>query len=151
MKKIILLSAIAFGFFGCKKEGEAGKKPVLTFKSVTMEDIPTDVQEIQYTFDLQDGDGDTEGEFFVTDIYRQDSTKYDYMLMPGLEAHSGIKLKAELILIVSDVNQSNFLRLRGNNPNPVTNPDTSQLKVYIVDKAGNASDTLRLPKVAIHY
>ncbi|RPD40007.1 hypothetical protein [Chitinophaga barathri] len=151
MKKIILLSAIAFGFFACKKEGDSGKRPILTFKSVTMEDIPTDVNEIHYLFDLQDGDGDTEGEFFVTDIYRQDSTKYDYMLMPGLESHSGTKLKAELTLIVSDVNQSNFLRLRGNNPNPVTNPDTSQLKVYIVDKAGNVSDTLRLPKVAIHY
>ncbi len=150
MKKIILLSAIAFGFFGCKKDDPTGTKPILTFKSVTMEDVPVEVEQIEFYFDLQDGDGDTEGELYFTDIYRLDSTQYDFIQMPDLESHSGTKLKAELTLIMGEFGNTR-IRLRGNTNNPATNPDTSQLKVFVVDKAGNSSDTLRLPKVAIHF
>jgi hypothetical protein len=157
MKKIILLSAIAFGFFACKKDEAGGTRPILTFKSVTMEDVPVEVQQIEFYFNLQDGDGDTESELYFLDLYRMDTTTdngrdpYDFIKMPSLEIHKGTKLNAEVTLIMSDLNSTNYIRLRGNTQTPPSKVDTSQLKVFIKDNAGNYSDTLLLPKVAVHF
>ncbi|WP_346321084.1 hypothetical protein [Chitinophaga sp. YIM B06452] len=160
MKKIILLSAIAFGFFGCKKEGAGGTKPILTFKSVTMEDVPVEVEQVEFYFNLQDGDGDTEGNLYFLDLYRMDTATdngtrdpYEFIKMPSLEIHKGTKINAELTLIMGDASDQTFIRLRqfGSGNPPPNKVDTSQLKVFIKDNAGNSSDTLLLPKVAIHF
>ncbi len=157
MKKMILLSAIAFGFFACKKDEASGTRPILTFKSVTMEDVPVEVEQIEFNFNLQDGDGDTEGNLYFLDLYRMDTSTdngrnpYEFIKMPGLEIHKGTKINAELTLIMGDLSQTTFIRLRDNTQPPPSKVDTSQMKVFIVDNAGNSSDTLLLPKVAVHF
>lgn len=150
MKKIIALSAIIFAFAGCKKDDVAGDTPVLTFKTASALDIPADVKMLTFTFQLKDGDGDTEDSLYVNDI-RFGTDKYQGVAMPSLESHKGIKLDAEVTLYVSDEGDNIFMRLRdGRDPNIVPNPDTLQYRVFVKDNAGHSSDTLLLPKVAIH-
>ncbi|AWO00222.1 hypothetical protein DLD77_00130 [Chitinophaga alhagiae] len=152
MKKIFVLSTILITFLGCKKDPALeGNKPKLTFKSVSTEDVPADLKMLTFTFQLQDADGDTESAMFVNDIRFEDETKFDEVFMPALESHKGTKIDAEVVLYVSDLGDDVRMRLRdGRDPDLVPNPDTLQYRVFIVDNAGNSSDTLTLPKVAIH-
>lgn len=152
MKKIFVLSTILIAFLGCKKDPKLdGNKPRLTFKSVSTEDVPAEMKMLTFTFQLQDGDGDTEAAMYVNDIRFEDETKFDEVFMPALESHKGIKLDAEVTLYVSDMGDNVRMRLReGRDPDLVPNPDTLQYRVFVLDNAGNSSDTLTLPKVAIH-
>lgn len=152
MKKIFVLSTILLAFLGCKKDaGVEGNKPKLTFKSVTAEDVPADMKMITFTFRLQDNNGDTEKALYVNDIRFDDETKFDEVLMPSLESHKGIKLDAEVTLYVSDLGDNVRMRLRdGRDPSTTPNPDTMRYRVFVLDNAGNSSDTITLPKVAIH-
>lgn len=152
MKKIFVLSTILLTFLGCKKDPALeGNKPKLTFKSVSTEDVPADMQMLTFTFQLQDADGDTENAMYVNDIRFEDETKFDEVFMPLLEAHKGTKIDAEVTLYVSDMSDNVRMRLReGRDHSLVPNPDTLQYRVFILDNAGNSSDTLTLPKVAIH-
>ncbi|WP_109696855.1 hypothetical protein [Chitinophaga deserti] len=148
MKKFLTLSAIMLAMLGCKKDKDGGTKPVLTFKSASATDIPKELQEYYLYFNVKDGDGDLEGTWNVVDLYHfPDTTKYDQMPLPKLETHKGVKLDAEMILIMSDVREGNFLPAHW--PSPATVPDTSQLKIFVVDNAGNSSDTITLPKIVI--
>jgi hypothetical protein len=151
MKKILALSAILFAFAGCKKDNVEGNKPKLTFKSVSAEDVPAEMKMVTFTFQLQDGDGDTEDAMYISDIRFDNDTKFETVRMPALESHKGTKLDAELTLYVSDLPDQVFMRLRdGRDPDIVPNPDTMQYRVFVLDNAGNSSDTITLPKVAIH-
>jgi hypothetical protein len=152
MKKFFVLSTVLIAFLGCKKDSsDAGNKPVLTFKSVSTEDVPAELKMLTFTFRLQDGDGDTEQALYVNDIRFEDETKFDEVFMPALESHKGIKLDAEVILYVSDLSDAVRMRLRdGRDPDLVPNPDTLQYRVFVLDNAGNSSDTITLPKVAVH-
>lgn len=151
MKKIVALSAILFAFAGCKKDDVEGKKPKLIFKSVSAEDVPADMKMLTFTFQLQDGDGDTEDALYYNDIRFDNDTKFDMVRMPLLESHKGTKLDAELVLYVSDLPDNVIPRLRdGRDPDLVPNPDTMQYRVFVLDNEGNSSDTITLPKVAIH-
>lgn len=151
MKKIIALSAILFAFAGCKKDNVEGNKPKLIFKSVSAEDVPAELKMVTFEFQLQDGDGDTEDAMYINDIRFEDETKFEMVRMPALESHKGTKLDAELTLYVSDMSDVVFMRLRdGRDPDLVPNPDTMQYRVFVLDNAGNSSDTITLPKIAIH-
>lgn len=153
MKKLFALSALLVAFMGCSKDDVEGNKPKLTFLSVSATDIPLEGKMLAMEFKLQDGDGDTEKGLYVNDsrfnIPGEDD-KYDEVLMPSLENHRGGKLDALLTLYSSDnADDGIFLRLRVGSP--VTQPDTVVYKVFVMDNAGNSSDTLTLPKIAIHY
>lgn len=148
MKKFLTLSAIMLAMLGCNKDKGTGTKPILTFKSASATDIPKELQEYYLYFNVKDGDGDLEGTWNVVDLYHYpDTMKYDQMPLPKLETHKGVKLDAEMILIMSDVREGNFLPAHW--ASPVTSPDTSQLKIFVLDNAGNSSDTITLPKIVI--
>lgn len=155
MKKIVALSIVLIGFMGCKKDDPKGDKPVLTFKSVSTLDVAKGEDLLVYTFELKDGNGDFDerGAMMVHDarIWRdRPDTVYTDVFFPLLESHKGTKINAELQLYASDGLESIRIRLRDGFTNPPTNPDTMQLRVFVIDDAGNSSDTLLLPKVAIH-
>jgi hypothetical protein len=160
MKKIVALSIVLIGFMGCKKDDPKGEKPVLTFKSVSSGDVAKGEDLLIYTFELKDGNGDYDdrGAMYVFDqrLWRDNpnDTTYTDVFFPRLESHAGTKINAELQLYASDTyvinGQPVRTRLRDGIPPPVTNPDTMQLRVFVLDDAGNSSDTLILPKVAIH-
>lgn len=153
MKKFLPLSALALMIFmGCKKDGDIGSKPILTFKSASTEDVPKEQEEFTFTFNIKDGDGDLEGSWNVVDLYHYaDPDKFDQLDLPKLEAHAGVKLDAEMILILSDLRQGNFLPVRlWAEPNPFR-PDTIQLKIFVLDKKGNSSDTVLTPKIVVRY
>ncbi|WP_341837425.1 hypothetical protein WJU16_06025 [Chitinophaga pollutisoli] len=151
MKKILPLSALALmAFMGCKKDGDTGTKPILTFKSASSTDIPKEQEEFTMTFNVKDGDGDLEGTWNVVELYHfDDHDKYDQLDLPKLEAHAGVKLDAEMILILSDVREGNFLKVRTWSRDPLSDPDTIQLKVFVLDKKGNSSDTILTPKIVV--
>lgn len=152
MKKIFVLSTILIAFLGCKKDDQLdGNKPRLTFKSASALDIPAEQKMLSFVFDLQDNNGDTESSLYVNDIRFEDTTKWDEVFMPALESHKGTPIKAELTLYVSDLGDAVRMRLRdGRDPDLVPNPDTLQFRVFVLDNAGNSSDTITLPKVAVH-
>lgn len=148
MKKIVALSTILIVFMGCKKDDPSGDKPKLTFKSVSTTDVAKGEDLVIFTFDLQDANGDTENTMNINDIRFGDETKFEPVFMPLLESHKGTKLKAEVQLYVSD-QMAVRMKLR-DGVSPITNPDTLQYRVFVLDNAGNSSDTILLPKVAIH-
>ncbi|MGX5817266.1 hypothetical protein ACWKWU_03670 [Chitinophaga lutea] len=151
MKKIIALSTILFAFIGCKKSSDLdGNKPKLTFKSASTTDVPADMKLMAFEFTLEDADGDTEAAMYVHDSRMDVEDRYEEVLMPALESHKGIKLKADVSLYVSDLGDNVRMRLRDGFGDPRPNPDTMQYKVFVLDNAGNSSDTITLPKVAIH-
>jgi hypothetical protein len=149
MKKILILSALSLvAFLGCKKDKNGGTKPVLTFKSATTLDVPKEMEEVLLYFNVKDGDGDLEGNWHVVELFHYpDPDKFDVMPLPKLESHKGTKIDAEMIIILSDVRQGNFLPLHW--PDPVYNPDTVQYKVFVTDNAGNSSDTVVTPKIVL--
>ncbi|MGE7774683.1 hypothetical protein [Chitinophaga caseinilytica] len=149
MKKILILSALSLvAFLGCKKDKDGGTKPILTFKSASTLDVPKEMEEVLLYFNVKDGDGDLEDHWHVVELFHYaDTTKFDAMPLPKLESHKGTKLDAEMIIILSDVRQGNFLPLHWENP--VYNPDTVQYKVFVTDNAGNSSDTITTPKIVL--
>lgn len=151
MKKILTLSALALtAFMGCKKDGDIGTKPVLTFKSASSQDIPKEQEEFSMTFNVKDGDGDLEGSWNVVELYHYaDPDKFDQLPLPALEAHAGVKLDAEMIVYFSDLRQENFLKVRTWSEPPKSDPDTIQLKIFVLDKKGNSSDTIITPKIVV--
>ena len=153
MKKILTLPALALMvFMGCKKDGDIGSKPILTFKSASTEDVPKEQEEFTFTFNIKDGDGDLEGSWNVVDLYHYaDPDKFDQLDLPKLEAHAGVKLDAEMILILSDLRQGNFLPVRNWSAPNAFRPDTIQLKIFVLDKKGNSSDTITTPKIVVRY
>lgn len=149
MKKILILSALSLvAFLGCKKDKDGGTKPILTFKSASTLDVPKEMEEMYLYFNVKDGDGDLEDHWHVVELFHYgDTTKFDAMPLPKLEVHKGTKLDAEMVIILSDVREGNFLPLHWDDPK--YNPDTVQYKVFVTDNAGNSSDTITTPKIVL--
>jgi hypothetical protein len=145
MKKISLLSicaGLALVWAGCKKES-MGTKPQLTFNSFNQTEVIENQQQyLNISFQVKDSDGDLENGCFLQTIFdsRTDTANFDRIQMPGLEAHKGSKLDAEVILHLTNINFSS-----GN----TTIPDSVRFRVYIEDDAGNKSDTVLTPKLPL--
>ena len=154
MKKIFALStiiAIIVALTCCKKDSISGKKPVLTFKSVSATDVSKDQRLLSFTLNIKDASGNPTS-LYVSNLRGPGgpNANFDQLIMPGLESHAGVKLDAELILYVSDQpTDSIFLRLRDGDPNR-PNPDTLEYQIFAVSNKADSSNMIVLPKVAVH-
>jgi hypothetical protein len=145
MKKILVLSLFALAVIsgsGCGKDS-IGTKPMLSFLSYSSDPvIPTNGLEVR--FQVKDGDGDIENQFWFSAIYdtAPEDTNFTSRQMPKLEAHNGTNLTAEVLL------QLDAIDLAGTSGVP---KDSVHFLIYIVDNANNTSDTIATPKVEVIY
>lgn len=146
MKKILVLSLFALAVIsgsGCGKDS-IGTKPMISFLSYSSSPvIPANGLDVH--FQVKDGDGDVESTFsFVAmyDLQPSTDTVFEHRDMPGLDAHNGTNLNAEVILHLQPIDF----------PGAGTTPkDSLHFLVYVTDNAGNISDTIATPKVEIVY
>lgn len=147
MKKILVLSLFALAVIsgsGCGKDS-IGTKPMISFLSYSSSPvIPANGLDVH--FQVKDGDGDVESTFsFVAmyDIQASTDTVFEHRDMPGLDAHNGTNLNAEVILHLQPIDFPG-------GP-PAVTKDSLHYLVYVTDNAGNISDTIATPKVEIVY
>lgn len=146
MKKTLVLSLFALAAIcgGCGKDS-IGTKPMLTFLSYSSSPVISSFG-MDVRFQVKDGDGDIENTFNFAPIYdtKPLDTAFESRDMPGVEAHKGTNLTAEVILHLmgTDFPQT------GDVPIP---KDSLHYLVFITDNAGNISDTLVTPKIEVLY
>lgn len=147
MKKILVLSLFALAVlsgFGCGKD-TIGTKPMISFLSYSSDPvIPSFGMDVR--FQVKDGDGDIENTFNFSAIYDlqpEPDTVFESRKMPGLDAHKGTNLSAEVILHLDPID------FPGGSPG--IPKDSLHYLVFITDNAGNISDTIVTPKVEIVY
>jgi hypothetical protein len=145
MKKIAFLSLFSLLAVGACKKDSLGTKPVIAFKSYSSSPVSADAG-MDVTFDVSDGDGDIENSFNFAAIYdtAPTDTAFESRPMPGLDAHKGTKLTAEVILHLIN---TDFPQI-GANP---VEKDSVHYLVFIEDDAGNKSDTIVTPKLQVIY
>ena len=146
MKKILVLSLFAVAAIcgGCGKDS-IGTKPMLTFLSYSSSPVFASAG-MDVNFQVKDGDGDIENSFNFAAIYDTAplDTAFESRPMPGVDAHNGTNLTAEVILhlVGTDFPQTGT--------NPVLK-DSLHYLVFITDNAGNISDTIVTPKLEVLY
>ncbi|KAA2243681.1 hypothetical protein F0L74_14475 [Chitinophaga agrisoli] len=144
MKKLLSLSAVACLLMVACSKDSIGTKPVLTFKSYSQPvvDLTNSESGLQAFFQIQDGDGDIENGFWVQTFFDSvtDSLNFERKQMPNIDAHVGGKVDAEVILTLDNISLS---------PPNNTVPDSIHFRIYVEDNAGNKSDTITTPKVAL--
>ncbi|WP_343688201.1 hypothetical protein [Chitinophaga sp.] len=145
MKKIAFLSLFSLLAVGACKKDSLGTKPVIAFKSYSSSPVFANTG-MDVTFDVSDGDGDIENTFNFAAIYdvAPTDTAFESRPMPGLDAHKGSKVTAEVVLHLID---TDFPQI-GTNP---VDKDSVHYLVFIVDDAGNRSDTIVTPKLQVRY
>jgi hypothetical protein len=147
MKNLLVLSTVAcLAIISCSKSSNSGTKPQILFKSYSIPAIDSSTEQFDATFQVKDGDGDIENLFYFIPVIDSDpatdtSTDYTPRQMPAIGAHKGSKVDAEVIytLIASD------FKIYDEN----IKPDSFHMKVFILDDAGNSSDTIITPKIPI--
>lgn len=147
MKKMLFLSLMAgLVMIACKKE-KLGTKPVLTFKSYSGSQVFSSYG-MDVTFEIKDGDGDIESTFHYASMFDQAANPLDTIFeerqMPNLEAHNGTNLTADVILHLTPTD----FPQTGDNPIP---RDSVHYLIYVVDNAGNFSDTIATSKIEVLY
>lgn len=149
MKKLLPLFAVSALVLAtaCSKDNNLGTKPQITFKSYSIPYILDSlVDNFDVTFQIKDGDGDLENLFYFLTIIDSDpatatDTVFQFRRMPDIGAHKGGKIDAELIYNMVGTDFKIY--------NNTTQPDSLRLKVFVVDEAGNSSDTILTPKIGI--
>ena len=145
MKKMLFLSLLALTVITACKKDSLGTKPVITFKSYSSAPIMANFG-LDVTFVVKDGDGDIQNALNFAAIYdtAPTDTGFTSRPMPGLDAHAGTSLTADVILHLVG---TDFPQIGAN---PVLK-DSVHFLVYIVDDKSNHSDTIATPKVEILY
>ncbi len=148
MKKILALFAVvSLMLIACSKDDNAGTKPELVFKEYSVPFIvDTLMDQFNVTFQIRDGDGDIESFFYFQTVIdsrpeTDTSTVYEPRQIPSIGVHAGRKLDAELIYTMLGVDFKTY--------DNFTKPDSLRIRAFVVDKAGNSSDTIITPKLAI--
>ncbi|MET6998298.1 hypothetical protein [Chitinophaga defluvii] len=143
MKKLLLLSVIICLAYACKKDS-LSSKPQISFRSYSISSIDTTTQQFDIEFNVKDGDGDIENNIYILNYVDGtppvDENDFPSRQMPGIEANKGNSVNA----IVSVNMQSNDFRV-GIDDN--FTPDSFHVRAFIIDNAGNSSDTITTPKI----
>lgn len=146
MKKILFLSLFALTVVVACKKDSIGTKPQISFMSYSSSPVYSS-NGMDITFEVRDGDGDIENTLNFAAVYDIDptlDTTYEGRPMPDLDAHAGGNLKAEVTLHLIG---TDFPQIA---PNPILK-DSVHYLVFVLDNAGNSSDTIVTPKVEVLY
>lgn len=145
MKKIAFLSLFSLLAFAACKKDSLGTKPVITFKSYSS-DLIYSSYGLAINFNVSDGDGDIQNTLTWAKIVDTNPTDtvWDVRQMPDMEGRNSGKVNAEVGLYLAAID----LNTMQDSP-PET--DSVHFLAFIIDEAGNSSDTIATPKIFIDY
>lgn len=128
-------------FSSCKKEEEVGNAPELTYKSVDKNDIK-DFENLEITITYSDNDGDL-GEndaniknCFVTDS--RNNVTYEYRISQLAPDNASISITGDLNITIENVSLTDG-----------ATSETITYDIYVVDRAGNQSNTVTTEAITI--
>lgn len=133
----------------CKKENNQpkGAVPSISFISLSADSMQVGTDQfINIKFGFRDDDGDlgnsvSSGRFDIYTFDKIDSNQVNYYFPRGItqsiDPNQGVSGTCDLAL------QAAFQNLRPNRPLG----DTVKLEIYIMDKAGNKSNTISIPNI----
>ncbi|SEW36162.1 hypothetical protein [Chitinophaga arvensicola] len=145
MKKILFLFLLAGLFYACKKDS-IGTKPILSFKSYSIDSVISSTQQMVLTMNVEDGDGDIEDSIWIGPVFKSNGpnadTFYSVKKMGDIGANKGNKVKAEVQILLRSIE----FKLVQN-----TGVDSIHFVVFVRDNAGHFSDTISTPKIPYNY
>jgi len=141
MKNIIYILIILL-LFSCKKDDAFSKTPIIEFKSITPSTAQEYVDEINITISYTDSDGD---------LGENNPDVYNLFV---LDNRNGIEYKFRIPELTPNGNE---ISIEGNfnikiNGSGITNSSTSQqvnYNIYVIDRAGNSSNTVSTSSITI--
>jgi hypothetical protein len=148
MKQIVISCFLAMAIAACSKD-KVETKPHLTFKSVNT-DIVDQNNALRVTLEFTDQEGDLDSLYVIRQRLNNRGPAYrilDYAIPEFAGQNKGqllLTLNYQTDLVVN----LNALRIPGSNP-ARNEPDTLQLKFYVVDKAGNRSDSTASKQIIV--
>ena len=138
------ISLLLFSFSGCKKEEPISSTPSIKFISMTPATATKNVDEIKITIEYTDGDGDL-GEntpdmknLFCTDS--RNGVTYEFRIPQLAPTGSNIIITGQQVF---NLPPQGFI-----DDNQTT--ETTTYSVYIVDRAGNQSNTVQTNMLTIN-
>lgn len=146
MKKIAFLSLFSLLALAACKKDSLGTKPVITFKSYSSSMIYPE-NGLAIMFNVTDGDGDIQNTLTwakIEDSNTTPDTIWDVRQMPDLEGRNSGKVTAEVGLYLAAIDL-------GSQQTSAPETDSVHFLAFIIDEAGNSSDTLVTPKIFISY
>jgi hypothetical protein len=142
MKKILFLSLVAGLFFYACKKDNIGSRPIISFKSYSVDSVTPAVNDMVVFLNVQDGDGDIEDTLMIAPIIDSHGTDTAWLTkkMPSIGANKGNSVKAEIQIALKneEIKFGNYAPIRH---------DSIHFEVYIQDNAGHISDTVYTPKI----
>ena len=138
----ILVILLAFGLFGCEKDGSISVIPEIGFVSID----PVAAQQfdaVEIVISYQDGDGDL-GEniagvenLFVTDL--RNGVVYTYRIQELAPQGSSIAIQGNLNIQINAVSVID----------PMATSEQVQYSIYVVDRAGNQSNVVTTDEITV--
>ncbi|RFS25070.1 hypothetical protein DVR12_07755 [Chitinophaga silvatica] len=147
MKKLLLSFLLLGSLFACKKD-KVGTKPVISFLRFGLPSVDSTTSQLDVVFRVKDGDGDIENSINWKINYEQPLPdpvdKFEVWQMPGIGANKGNSVNAEVTMRMQSIDFKGWVEDRG------ARPDSLWLTVFVLDNAGNSSDTINTPKIVIY-
>ncbi|MBV8253287.1 MAG: hypothetical protein JO154_11825 [Chitinophaga sp.] len=146
MKKFLLLFLFAaFVVLSCNKDSY-GPIPTISFEGYSIPSIDSNTQSFEAMFRVKDGDGDIDSSIFYKIHYfipnplaETQGEKH----MPDIGQNYGKSVNAQVRLRLDQIDFKRWIEHTGDRP------DSMWLEVFIQDRAGHISDTIKTKRIPI--
>jgi hypothetical protein len=148
MKKLLLLLFLSSGvLLACKKD-KTGTKPEISFLRYSLPDVDSATERLDVVLRVKDGDGDIENSInwrlhYILPTVPPIADNFTEFKMPDIGANRGNSVNAEVTMRLRSNDFHLWLEDKG------VNPDSLWFDVFVLDNAGNSSDTILTPKISI--
>ena len=150
MKRIVVFCFLAIAVTACHKD-KVETKPHVTFKSLSADVVdPGKSNGLQVTLEFTDQEGDLDSLYVIRERLNKRGVQRK-LLDYGVPEFSG-QSRGELLLTLAYATDLTLNLPELNIPGSVpkrNEPDTLQLRFYVVDKAKNTSDTTSPKQVIV--
>ncbi|NIG53788.1 hypothetical protein [Chitinophaga sp. Cy-1792] len=146
MKKFLFLFLFAAMAYACNKDNY-GPKPILTFEGYSIPSIDSNTAQLQVFFRVKDGDGDIDSSIYWTKHFYITPNPVPGEVrskMPEIGENFGKSVNAQVSLVL---NGSMDFGGWVEHTNP--RPDSIWFTAYVIDAAGNSSDTITTKRIPI--
>lgn len=147
MKKLLLLLFLSSGvLLACKKD-KTGTKPEVSFLRYSLPYLDSTTERLSVVLKVKDGDGDIENSLNWKIHFLQPPDNpvdnFTEFKMPNIGANKGNSVNAEVSMNLATIDFRLWKEDKG------AHPDSLWFEVFILDNAGNSSDTVFTPRIGI--
>jgi len=142
MKKILFLFLVVGFIYACNKD-KIGTRPILSFKSYSIDSVTPATNDMVVTMNVEDGDGDIEDTLLIAPLIKShqgSDTLWVGRKMPNIGGNNGNRIKGEIQIQLKSID----FRVSSD---PTMPKDSIHFVVFIRDNAGHFSDTVSTPKI----